>query len=155
MSPIRSAAGLLALVAVIAFFGADQPATAQAGALPLTIGNVTRVETADGVRIAKATNAPVSAPGGEVVATASLTSVEAHPALQFRPTWIRISSGSTTVFGGTLESADGRFRKSAGYELTSGATRPGAFWDLLALPAGAAEYVLSLRRHSTSATRRG
>ena len=107
----------------------------------LRIAGVTTTTTPDGIRLKRAANAAVTDPEGRPVGTAWVTSFEAHPGLEYLPTVIEMTVGSTTAIVGGLASADGRFRQTLGYTSLGGSL---SFYRANYVSSSAAEYLAFL-----------
>ena len=129
------AALTVAVAVVLGQLIPNETALAQGIEILLRLTNFSTNTTPDGIRITTATNVPLTTLTGQVVGTGSVTSVEAHPALEYLPTWIELRSGAIRIFGGVLASRDGSFRQGAAYEMGASVIEPSVFHDVgLLLP---------------------
>ena len=132
-------------IAVVAFSGLkDSDSFAALGNRTyLRISGVTTTTTPDGVRMKRASNAPVTTLAGQPVGTAWVTSFEAHPGLEDLPTVIEITAGGTTAIIGGLTSATGTFRQTLGYSSAGGSL---TFHGANYVAAGDTEYLAFLEQ---------
>jgi hypothetical protein len=121
MPAVLHKATLGALALLVAGLVLPRALSAQSGSTVLQITNLSLNQTPDGILLVRAVNAPVQTLGGQVVATANVTSVVVHPTLEYLPTVIQATVGGATVVVSQLASRDGTFRRTYGFDDISGA----------------------------------